>query len=330
MRDRSILKTIAAVLFLLFFCSAIACSGREEPSEKQPTQAPQPTKAQQLEKNKEGEEELLRDGVVIWTMQDALGKIPESNIDLLNEQLKADGYSCTLTIRYVPQEINYYDRLSELLRTGETDIATFSFISFSGEKFGDAVSMVREGNVEPLGNYLSASEGAVLWGAFYEEQWAASKIEHENYLIPSQTLIWDKGYLAFHRNYFTDEEVEQLSWDIGKLEGLLEGKDFSQGAIPIYSWNNIESNACLMGCLYLQGVFAELETGIVGNPFKAEEYKELLQAMHSLYQKGMIEERDRSREEEIIENNGFAVWRVAEIDNLFEKQKEKLILLQLP
>ncbi len=206
-----------AVLFLLLSCSALACSRREEPS---PTQVPQPTKVQQQGEEKEGEEEIRGDGVVLWTMQDALGKIPESNINLLNEKLKADGYSCTLAIRYVPQEINYYERLSELLRTGETDIATFSFISFSGEKLGDAISMIREGNVEPLGDYLSAQKGQALWNACYEEQWKASEIEYQNYLIPSQTLIWDKGYLAFHRDYFTEEEVGQFSWDIKELGEL--------------------------------------------------------------------------------------------------------------
>ena len=318
-----------AALLLALSCSILACSKEENPPEK-PTQAPQPTKAQQQGEGKEGEEEIRGDGTVIWTMQDALGKIPESNINLLNEKLKADGYSCTLAIRYVPQEINYYERLSELLRTGETDIATFSFISFSGEKLGDTISMIREGNVEPLGDYLSAQKGQALWNACYEEQWKASEIEYQNYLIPSQTLIWDKGYLAFHRDYFTEEEVGQFSWDIKELGELLEGKDFSQEVVPIYSWNNIESNACLSGYLYLQGVFAELETGTIKNPFEAEQYKELLRAMNSLYQKGMIRERDRDKEEDIVENNNFAIWRVAETDNLFEKQKEKLILLQFP
>ena len=157
-----------AALLLALSCSILACSKEEKPSEK-PTQAPQPTKAQQQGEGKEGEEEIRGDGTVIWTMQDALGKIPESNINLLNEKLKADGYSCTLAIRYVPQEINYYERLSELLRTGETDIATFSFISFSGEKLGDTISMIREGNVEPLGDYLSTENGKLLWNACYEE-----------------------------------------------------------------------------------------------------------------------------------------------------------------
>ena len=82
-------KKIWIALFLLFSCSILACSKEEKPSEK-PTQAPQPTKVQQQEE-KEGEEEIRGDGVVLWTIQDVFGKIPERNINLLNERLRADG-----------------------------------------------------------------------------------------------------------------------------------------------------------------------------------------------------------------------------------------------
>ncbi len=322
-------KKIWIALFLLFSCSILACSKEEKPSEK-PTQAPRPTKVQQQEE-KEGEEEIRGDGVVLWTIQDVFGKIPERNINLLNERLRADGYSCTLAIRYIPEEINYYTRLSELLRTGETDIATLSFISFTNEDFGgDEVSMIREGNMEPLGNYFSTEEGQALWNANYEENWEAARIDNEIYYIPNQAAMLPGTYLAFRRDYFTGEEVERVSRDFGELEKILESKELPEGTVPVCWWNNMINNVYMTGHSFVSGVFAEMETGMLKSPFEVQEYKELLEQLHSLYQKGLLVEMDRADRQRTIEAGNFAVWYVGEIDILFEENRDKLFLMHLP
>lgn len=326
---RTMKKKTAVWMLLLVSCFLLACGKKEEPS-GQPTQVPKPTQGQQPEEE-EAEEEIRGDGVVLWTIQDVLGKIPERNINLLNERLRADGYSCTLAIRYVPQEINFYERLSELLRTGETDIATFSFISLTNEDMGgNDISLIHEGNVEPLGTYLSTEEGQALWNSCYEDLWEAVKTEGEIYFIPTQASIWDNGYLAFRRDYFTEEEAERVSRNFGELEKLLESKEFPEGVVPVCWWNNIIGNAFLTGHYCLYGAFAELETGTVKNPFEVAEYKELLSQLHSLYQKGLLEEMDRNKRQKTIENGNYAVWYVGETDYLFEKNRNDLILWQIP
>ena len=98
-------------------------------------------------------------------------------------------------------------------------------------------------------------------------------------MIPSQAMQVSGTYLAFRRDYFTEEEVERVSEDFGELEKLLESKKFPDEVVPLCWWNDM---------------------------------------------------MDRADRQKTIEAGHFAVWYVGEIDILFEKNREKLFLWQMP
>lgn len=278
----------------------------------------------------EGIYDIRGNGTVVWTIfNEGEIRVNESNINALNKKLLEDGYSCTLSIRYVLRKNDYYSILAELLAKGETDIA-----SMDCGRTGDSVNLLADGTVEELSGYLSTEEGQILWNSFFEEKWKGVTIDDKIYFIPNQVLNEVSGYYGFNREFFTEEEVSFFSGeydDFRQLKELLMQKEFPEGVHPVYWWNSVKRNARIAGYNYYYGTFVELVTGLAKNPYETEEYKELLYELHDMYQMGLLTELEsREEQDKVVLERNFGMWQALEMIDLVEQVRDDVIYVPIP
>lgn len=287
----------------------------------------------------ESEYEVRGNGKVLWTMcamveelNGSLYGIPEKNINALNAKLMEDGYDCTLSVCLLDESADHYELLSDILASGMTDIVTLNFGINSSSASED--NLMKEGNLEELSDYLSEPEGQALRNAFFDEYWEAGRRSQGLYFIPNQALLYGGGYLAFNKEYFSEDELAFLKGDysdLTELRKLLEKKVFPEDVYPLYWWNNMSKNADYLGYRLNFGVFTNYDTGIVQNPYDTAEYKALLYELHNMYQKGLLkEQKSREERQKVVSAGKFGVWLTGETDALVESMRDKVIYVPVP
>lgn len=213
-------------------------------------------------------------------------RIDKNNLNLLNEEFKKDGLHYRLEIKYLDYE-GYADSLANEAKNGNIDIAFTGFGDASG--VNNTYKLLQSGLFYDLDHVLSGDTGKVLYNSFPENLWKSVKCDQHTYSIPS-TLVNDQGlYVAFNRDYITDEKIK--SWN-GNLEGLYEmlqntsftGKDTYAFLYLItdYSFEN------LIGCEIRSGLLYDYDTQTVKNPLESDKFIGFLRTLDKMKNGGYM------------------------------------------
>lgn len=326
--DRLKRCSILLAVLVLFLLTACGDTGGEENNTVKNT--PVPTRTEERELQKWEKEVTLGNGTVVWTMTNELGfsHLSEKNINLLNEKLLADGYDCTLTVRYIPQKA-YREKVLELAQTGEMDITCLGV--FYANEAKEAAYVIRQGIFEELSEYLETEQGQLLKQEFPEDVWKSVETDGGIYSVPNQNSVEGTGYYVFNKDYFSEDEVNAFSGDYTELEQMLKGKKLPEDVIPLLTVDSLTAWEGTLGYQSRWGVFINLETGKVYNPYEVPEYEQLLYWLHSMKEKKVaympktLEERQK-----IAENGKFAVWIAAICDQTFENVRDNSFLVHMP
>ncbi len=273
---------------------------------------------------------------VIWSLPD-YGI--ELNTDLLNKALLEDGYSYRLKIQYISdtEEMDYQAQIRQLLSQGQTDIA-FLGTSTVGEIDDNIESMVRDGILLELSDYLSTSEGTKLKESYYEELWDTVTVNGQLCLLPNQVAMDGSGFYAFNKELFTEEDIKAFDGTLQSLEEMLEEKNVED--YPVIWDVDIYQLAFLAGLEYRYGVLLDLETGEVDNIYESAGFLNVIDSIKAMMQEdyfgeelayyNMGDSEEIEKYEERIEALQFSVWAGRGFSELREEIIEHAYIVQMP
>lgn len=277
---------------------------------------------------------------VVWTVLE-WGNY-EKCAEELNQKLKQDGYE--FTVRIVPAMnadgetadfSEYEDAIGDILEEGKTDIAFLGF-EWEGSEVTDAVSIIREGKLLELSEYLDSEAGAGLKNAFFEDIWKSAETDGGIYCIPSQAVAQNGVTIAFNRDYFTEEETAGFNGSMKELERLISEKDWDEVAVPVVWQSSIMSLLESLGYECQNGVVLDVQEGCVVNPFAQEDVKEELAAIKRMLEKGYISIGETGAPgltdallKKVLEGD-YGVLVDASVDDTLEALREQSIITTAP
>lgn len=267
--------------------------------------------------------------VVVWTIPDGIKEDEiKDNIALLNEKLAEDGYPFSLQIQIFSSK-SYREELIPLLKNGGTDIASLG-MDYTDGSAGFGQDMVRGGYFEELSDYLASEKGQKLKAGYCDSEWKIVETDGGIYSLPNQYGMKTGGYMAFNRDYVTEEMLEDFSGSIQDMESLLEQINIPEGVYPVMGHFMAKTLAAMCGAYEEQGVFFDLKTGAVENPYQNVAFCQCLRELNGLYKKGYLNIYKTDKQEEEVTNGNFVVWLGWRYDDFYEKMKDTVITVPLP
>ncbi len=265
---------------------------------------------------------------IVWIIPDGVTEDEISyNVELVNEQLKNDGYSAHIEVKVLPSD-TYRRQIIPYLTEGKVDIVSLS-MDYADGSTGYAEDLVREGYFEELSIYLSSKEGEKLKQEYCAEEWKTVETDGVIYSVPNQTGMKSGSYVAFNKKYVSEELFSEFSGDIQELEVILDAINIPQGVYPVLGHLTLSDLAIMCKKQEDFGVFFDLETGLAENPYQNPNFCLCLKKLQSLYEKKYIGQMNRSAEMEEVENGNFVIWISNDYDCLYEDIKEKIYVRPL-
>ena len=324
-------RCMLVICVMLLFCSLWGGCNKKTAEETGKNNAPEAGNmgvAEPSEKPEDTKTERSKD-VVIWTIPDSVTEDEiENNVALLNEQLEKDGYSFSLQIQILSSE-DYREELIQLLQNGGTDIASLG-MDFSDGSMGFSQDLVRAGYFEELSAYLASEEGQKLKAGYCDSEWKTVETDGGIYSFPNQYGMKNGGYFAFNRTYVTEEMLQNFSGSIQDMESLLDQINIPEGVYPVMGHFMAKTLAGMCGAYEDEGVFFDLKTGAVGNPYRNESFCQCLRELNALYKKGYMDIYRTDKQEEEVAKGNFVVWLGWYCDDLYEEIKDTVITIPLP
>lgn len=280
--------------------------------------------------------------VLTWAIPENLSMSNEK-LERFNQKLYEEGYDFAVAFETVSYEdpystpeymkgekvdCNVYrDELEKLLKDKKVDIV------YGGMGYEQAVpqtdALCRKGYFYSLNEYLSSNEGKKLYDRYDEELWKSRSIDGNIFMLPHEEFYsWSFG-TSFNLKYVPKNLAE--SWD-GTLAGLLkilEQITIPEQIIPFAAPLSVTSLVEELGWEEHWGLYYDVESQTVGNPYDSQEYKELLSTLHTMYQKGYIPEwtymDDDEVTEEILEQKKNKQYVIGD-ENLSAASKELYVV----
>ncbi len=271
--------------------------------------------------------------VITWVVPDMVSaEEMQERVDKLNKKLLEDGYSFALQVKSVSW-IRYRQQVVSLLESGEADIVSTGMDMADGS-LGYGQDFVREGYFEELSTYLLSDSGVRLKEWYSEAEWKRVETDGKIYTLPNQDGIVGGNFLAFNKEYVTDEMLQDFHGTPGELYEILSAIDIPKGVYPIIGSYSTKSLAALSGTLLDYGVLFDLKTGEVENPFENKEFYNSVNEWNEIYGKGLVTTFDYiggdEQKEKALANNNFVVWIGNGFGTLYEEKQEDVIYVNLP
>lgn len=271
--------------------------------------------------------------VLTWVIPDMVSEEGlQGKIDTLNKKLLEDGYAFALQVKTVSWSA-YRQQVVSMLDSGEVDIVSTGMDMTDGS-LGYGQDFVRCGYLEELSGYLATEKGQRLKEWYSELEWKSVETDGKIYTLPNQYSIKGGSFLAFNKNYITDEMLQDFHGTPGELYELISAIDIPKGVYPIIGSYSVKNLAALCGKLLDYGVLFDLNTGKVENPFENKEFYNAMKDWNEIYTKGLVETFSYTggdaKKEMALHNNAFVVWMGNGFDTLYEEKQEDVIYVNLP
>ena len=213
-----------------------------------------------------------------------VSEIDENYLRLFNQELLKDGHPYQLEIQYVEYD-TYVTDLEPLLKEGKVDI---SFMGV-GDGSNNIVRLLKSGAVVNLDEILTTDAGKTLYDAFPKALWEAGKCDGHIYSIPNATWSDFGLYVAFNKDYISDEAIEK--WD-GTIEGIYEiikGVNWDDASAPRFQYlvSDYDFDA-LIGCDIRNGILYDYDTMQIENPLESEKLIGYLRMLEKMKNEGFI------------------------------------------
>lgn len=317
--------------YAVLFCMAAICfflSGCKKADTEEANPVTEPSVTQKADTVQS--EMVKRDeNVIIWTVPDGITESEiERNVLLVNEKLAEDGYPFTLKIQTLSSK-SYRQDLLPLLENGATDIASLG-MDFADGSAGFGQDLIRAGYFEELSSYLDSEAGKKLKMAYCEQEWKIVETDGGIYSLPNQYGMKGGEYLAFNKEYVTEEMLTGFSGSITELETLLDGLELPEDVYPVMGHFSVSVLTAMCNADLSDGVLINLATGKVENPYQNVEFCQCLRLLNRLCRKNYLNIYKSEKQTEVVTSGKFAVWIGWEYDELYDSMKDKVITVPLP
>ena len=315
------------ILLTLLFCFVFIFTACGSPA----TKSNSSKKLNEIDTQKnENKDENISENKIVWVLPEEFIKITklQDNTVYLNQQLKKDGYNFSVAFKGVSGTgNNYYKDVMKEMKNNTADIASLG-LDAKGEKVEPSVKLIKSGVFLNLNNYLKSAEGKKLHSAFHDKIWDTVKINGEICAIPSQTSQDGTAFAAFNKKIF-GKNIAFDGSSMQELDGILNKVKLPKGTNGIL-WQLAFRDICeQLGYVYENGVVTDIKTGVVSCPFETSEIVEYLKLLHKLYQEKKLVALDDGENSQ-ISNMKFAVWMGYTRDEVFERVRDNMKIVQLP
>ena len=278
----------------------------------------------------ENKDENISENKIVWVLPEGFINTTslQDNTVFLNQQLKKDGYNFSVAFKGVSGTgNNYYKDVMKEMKNNTADIASLG-LDAKEERVKPSVKLIKSGAFLNLNNYLKSAEGKKLHSAFHDKIWDTVKINGEICAIPSQTSQDGTAFAAFNKKIF-GKNIAFDGSSMQELDGILNKVKLPKGTNGIL-WQLAFRDICeQLGYVYENGVVTDIKTGVVSCPFETSEIVEYLKLLHKLYQEKKLVALDDGENSQ-ISNMKFAVWMGYTRDEVFERVRDNMKIVQLP
>ncbi len=254
--------------------------------------------------------------VIKWAVPDYF----DGKADYLNELLESDGKCYRLEFDYINSD-SYNDSLESILNSGEDDIV---FMGFGGTPT-DYAGMITNGLLYELSDYL---ENNGYMSINNDEIWNVCRYNDGIYAFPNQAKGMYMDYCAIDKSVFpgiSGEVFDILSF----LDSASEADYVNVGYPVIYmGGRSADGVAYSIYNASVNGVFVDLKTGEVTNPFENDRFTELLTSLETLKNNGIVVTiNDSDKLEKVLNKGDFAAVLFLDVskdlfdETLYEIQK---------
>lgn len=297
-----------------------------------PTKAPETTPVAEVTKapiNTPAPGEVT---VITWVMPDLMREEEVADkVERLNQKLWEDGYKLALKIKTFPRT-TYRNAVVSMLESGEADIVSVGMDMANGS-IGYAQDFIRAGYLEDLGDYLASDKGSRLFNWYTKPEWKRVEVDGKNYVVPWQSNAYGSAYIAFNKDYVTEEMVKDFTGTPQELEQLLSSIEIPAGVHGILGSYSQSELAVLCGMHSEEGVFFDLETGVAVNPFENQKFYNISKQINEMYQGGLIKVFGGldpvSLLRQAVTNGKFVAWIGYGQNEHYESVKDSVITVPL-
>lgn len=237
----------------------------------------------------------ISDNQVVWTLEDS-AKVPEDNVKLLNETLYKKGYDVSVKFNYIKNDYiknspkEYHNALEKTIKDKKTDIA---FCGWEYESYpGEMAEFIKKGYFYPLEKWLYSSEGKAVYELYDKEIWDSVKVSNKIYSLPNENMSYKpQEVVGFNKKYLSQDEINL--WDgtwsdlLRILDETKQQKDVAK-ILGFPSMDYFQDMTSKEVYSYKEGLFYNVKTGKITNPFNTKGFYEYLLFLHKCYQKKYI------------------------------------------
>lgn len=166
--------------------------------------------------------------------------------------------------------------------------------------------------------------------AYCEQEWKIVETDGGIYSLPNQYGMKGGEYLAFNKEYVTEEMLTGFSGSITELETLLDGLELPEDVYPVMGHFSVSVLTAMCNADLSDGVLINLATGKVENPYQNVEFCQCLRLLNRLCRKNYLNIYKSEKQTEVVTSGKFAVWIGWEYDELYDSMKDKVITVPLP
>lgn len=235
------------------------------------------------------------DNEVVWTLEDG-AKVPEDNVKKLNEALYKKGYDVSVRFNYLKNDYvknspkEYHSALEKTIKEKKTDIA---FCGWEYEDYpGEMTEFIRKGYFYPLEKWLVSSDGNAVYKLYDKEIWECAKIDNKNYFLPNENMSYTpSNVIGFNKKYISQDKIESWNGTWAGLLSIMDGLKLKEDAAKILGFPSINSFQDMTSrevYTYKDGLFYNVKTGEITNPFNTKGFYEYLSFLHKCYLKKYI------------------------------------------
>lgn len=268
---RKILRIACLLIVIALFLSGCKDENIKQKGEKIATATPEPVKKPQEE---QVEQDQFAGPVLVWVIPDWV-HVEDAQEDAFNSALDELGCKYHVQFEEIPNE-EYEEYLGQM---EVVDIASAGFFP-SNEQ---SAAMLKSGFFEPLNSWLAGTD---LYNHYSEKIWNTVRINEELYTIPSTAGNMSEEYYVFNKEFFNEEQVNELELSIGNLEELLTTLPQTDKFSPLVTGN-------FLTVLADEGI--NIDNGVVFSEISgimslgdSEEVRNICQLMQHYYESGYL------------------------------------------
>ncbi len=317
------------ILLTLLFCFVFIFTACGSPA----TKSNSSKKLNEIDTQKnENKDENISENKIVWVLPEEFIKITklQDNTVYLNQQLKKDGYKFSVAFKGVSGTgDDYYKDVMKEMKNNTADIASLG-LDAKEERVKPSVKLIKSGAFLNLNNYLKSAEGKKLHNAFHDNIWDTVKINGKICAIPVQTAQDGTSFAAFNKKIF-GKNIAFDGSSMQELDGILNKVKLPKGTNGIL-WQLAFQDICEQsGYLYKNGVVTDIKTGVVSCPFETPKIVNCLRLLHKWHQEKKIVALDvDEKSKSMISSMKFAIWMGYTRDEVFERVRDNMKIVQLP